>query len=389
MSSYSLVKQLQKTLSLWLVLGFFILLILGLLGGAWIAKTWLEKELELDTQQLLERVVLQDEKLELNPENLRVNFIEPASGFYYMLHAQRIARILSPSLTETSIELPQSVGTDAKLFLTSGPNDQILLVRFAEYEIQDRWLDIAVARDISYLFQVLVIFALGYSIGLFLVTFVFILGARALIQRRFNALPSVKQLHRLSRVQADLFNNRWPREWEHLVDRLHQALIQLRAHQVMQNHPRFSYRVLLPESLEFLIDKYKQQFPNKHLKINFRIEPTNILINQLDFDLIMSKLLDNAFQWCKEEVWVDIKHSEHKLCIRIQDDGNGMDPERLRQIQMRTQQKQAADDSSGLAQVEQMVYAYQGHLSYEASRQLGGLSVQLCFDRPNLSLKDN
>ncbi|MBE0493133.1 MAG: hypothetical protein IBX48_02220 [Thiomicrospira sp.] len=63
-----------------------------------------------------------------------------------------------------------------------------------------------------------------------------------------------------------------------------------------------------------------------------------------------------------------------------------MAADRLEQIQQRSQARQPGEEPGGLQQVEQMVYAYQGHLVFGHSESLGGLLVELYFDRPKLEL---
>lgn len=215
----SMVKQLQRRLTVWLGFWGVVLWALIVLGGFVASQTWMATELAKDGQALVERTQLDDGRLVMNADDMRVNFIEPNSGFYYVMHAQRAERLSSPSLDGFVLELPQRVNSDVQVFTTPGPQQQILLVHFAEYELNGRWLDVAVARDFTSMQASLVRYGVQFTAFWLLTWLILILGVRRLVARRFASLPQGSGALGLDSMQAELFNKKWPQEWVGLADR--------------------------------------------------------------------------------------------------------------------------------------------------------------------------
>ena len=381
----SMVKQLQRRLTVWLGIWGLVLWALILLGGFVASKAWVAAELAKDGQALVERTQLDDGRLVMNADDMRVNFIEPNSGFYYVMYAQRVARLSSPSLDGFVLELPQRVNSDVQVFTTQGPQQQTVLVHFTEYELDGRWLDVAVARDVTSMKLALTRYSTQFTVFWLLAWLILILGVRRLVAMRFAALPQGSGALGLDSMQAALFNKKWPQEWVGLADRLHQALIQLRAKKVQAYQPTDTYQTAWPHDLERVIEPYRVSHPDKQIYLKYELKPLHILIDKADMEAALKSLLDNALQWGRSQVWIRVTHNEDRLCVVIDDDGDGMAPERLEQIQQRTRKRETAEEDSGLKQVEQIVYAYQGHLDFQPSEALGGLCVHLCFDRPSLT----
>jgi two-component system sensor histidine kinase PhoQ len=91
---------------------------------------------------------------------------------------------------------------------------------------------------------------------------------------------------------------------------------------------------------------------------------------------ILGNLLDNAFKWCRQHIVISASHNGKKLCIRIEDDGPGMDPE---QVQLLLKRGMRADETMpghgiGLSIVNNIVRAYKGTLEIQRS-ELGGVAV--------------
>lgn len=385
MKFQSMAKQLQRRMTLWSAFWFLVLWGVGIFSGIWGAKSLMNQELTKHADALVERIELIDDSLSLNDDDFRVNFQQPNSGFYYVIHAQRADRLSSASLDGFVLDLPRRLRADEMLFLTQGPQDQTVLVRFAEYQLNDRWLDVAVAQDFSSMQTALMTYAAVFSFSLVLMALIIILGIRRVIRSRFHSLPQGRKTLGLDSMQAELFNGRWPVEWAPMADRLHQALIQLRAKKVQNQQPIDDYAVSWPQDLELIIEPYSQSHPDKQIYLKYSTEPIDLLIDQQDMATALNSLLDNAMQWGRSQVWVEVTHRQDRLCVSVEDDGDGMAPERLEQIQQRTRKRETAEEDTGLKQLEEVVYAYQGTLNFATSKALGGLHVRLCFARPNLT----
>lgn len=384
MTCSSMVSQLQRRLTFWLMAVGLVLWLLSLSALFIGFKSWMVAEIAADSDALVERVELKQDALTLVTEDMRVNFVEPNSGFYYVMHAQRAERLSSPSLDGFVLDLPQRLNSKVKVFFTDGPQQQVLLVRFAEYQLPDRWLDVAVARDFTSMQAGMIRYA-AIATGVWWVSWlVLILVVSRIIAARFASLPQGSGVYGLESMQATLFNKKWPQEWVGLADRLHQSLIQLRAKKVLAHQPTDSYQTSWPHDLQRIIEPYRVTHPDKQVYLKFNIDPCHLLIDRNDLELVLKGLLDNAMQWATSQVWLQVVHQDDRLCLLVEDDGQGMAPERLEQIQQRTRKRETAEEDSGLKQVEQIVYAYQGYLNFEPSEDLGGLCVHLCFDRPSL-----
>lgn len=383
MKIQSMTKQLQLRLTLWTAFWFLVLWIVGMVSGIYGAKSYFNAELSSVAEEVVAYLDWQNDEISVADEQLSVNFKKLNSGYYYVIHAQRTARLTSESLGDFALELPRRLTSDEMLFLRAGPEGQKVLVRFAEVELGEKWLDIAVAEDVSTMITALTAYVILFSSSILIMALMIIIGIRKLIARRFSQLSDNK-LYKLEQVQADLFNRRWPSEWVKLVDALHQALLQIKAKNVFSSRPITDAYVSWPKDLEGLVNQFNESHTDKQVVLNYKPQPMDLLFDKKDMTKALSSVLTNAIEWGQSQVLVEVTHQKDRLCITVEDDGKGMDPERLTQIQLRTSRRQASEENTGLRVLEEMVYAYQGTLNFEKSQDLGGLKVRICFARPVL-----
>lgn len=375
--------QINKRFGALSALFFLLFWLLGVLVIYFGVQYGANQQLIKDSDALVANLSLHEGQLELESSTLRTNYLEPASGHYYVVYAQRAERIESASLDGFVLALPRRTSAPQQVFVTDGPAQTTLLVRFAQYQLDEQWLDVAVAQaydlTLNWIKQSVLVFS-----GMMLVLWLLVYGVlRVVLASRLGAIPQAAHELGLDSVQASLFASRWPLEWVALADRLHQALIQLRARMVYTEQPTDAYQLTWPHDIHKTLEPYKVTHPHLSINLQDQVGEVHFLIGRQDMDLLLSSLLDNAAQWAKSRVEVTLSHQDDKLCIRLEDDGEGMAPERLTQIQQRTKKREVAEEESGLRRVEEIVYAYQGHLLFEPSEKLGGLRVDLCFDRPN------
>ncbi|MBE0493136.1 MAG: hypothetical protein IBX48_02240 [Thiomicrospira sp.] len=382
----SLRTQFNRGFGFTVSLVFLVFWGLGLSAVYFGSQYWVGQQLTADARALLTQTQWsENQPIEVDISSQRVNFSEPGSGHYFVLYAQGQQHIDSPSLDGYVLPLPERTSADVDLFIAEGPNQKPVLVSFGSVEFNDRWLDLAVAKDYTLETAMLKQFYVFYSALIGLLWLITLGLSRYFLGHQLGHLPNSKQLG-LQSLQADIFGKRWPSEWMPLADHLHQALIQLRARMVLNDQKPNAYQIHWPRDLRRHIDAYQASHPDLQIKLNYTPEDATFLIAQTDMDLLLKNLLNNAVNWSESQVMVSVAHLDDRLCLRFEDDGEGMAADRLEQIQQRSQARQPGEEPGGLQQVEQMVYAYQGHLVFGHSESLGGLLVELYFDRPKLEL---
>jgi signal transduction histidine kinase len=340
-------------------------------------------ELERDTQALIERLAwTQDGQMVLTTDGLRVNYDQLYSGHYFVIHGQRTTLLRSASLGDFSLQLKARTQAMVDVFELPGPLDSVLLVRFSQHFVDGRWVELAVAEDYTDVKAALWRFFVAFSLAMWAVFAMIMLMYWRGLQRGFASVPCATSQLGLQALQTNLLGGKIPLEWLPLADRLHQALIQLHAQAWRQHASSSAYESVWPLDLHRLLEVYQVRAPHLRFQFRYDMAPSHWLIGQEDMQAALRSLLDNAVAWAKTEVHMVVQHQGDKLCIRIEDDGDGMEPARLEQIQQRTQAKALGEENTGLRLLEEIVYAYQGRLSFEGSKRLGGLSVLLCFDRP-------
>lgn len=384
MTVHSLQHQLQRGLSWRTTVLMLLVWGLGIVGVHIWAQQWMADELAQDSQQLATMIELHNDALQVDSRAHRVNFSQALSGHYFVIHGQQIKRVLSPSLDGFVIQLPERVGRQPMVFTAEGPAQSRLLVHFAEYDLGGRWFDVAVARDNRLMQQALNRFNWLFSLLMGLVWLALLLWQRRSVSKGFKPVNKMTHNLALDGLQENLFAKNWPAEWMALADRLHQALIQLRAKMLRDEQSADSYQVVWPHDLQRVIEPYHVAHPEIEIRLSFKPASFHLLVAQQDMTALVKNLLDNATQWGRSQIWLTVTHQEDQLCFTVEDDGEGMAPERVAQIQQRNANKVAGESPSGLMVVEDIVRAYQGKLEFGHSETLGGLRVKLCLNRPNL-----
>lgn len=377
-----LIKHMMSRL-FWLMLALTLLTIGSLHFGA---QSLQSQILSKDADALLQQLSWQQDNPGFDVEGLsrlRVNYQQPNSGHYYFLQAQSGTQLRSDSLADFALQLPQRSLNEVDVFTLSGPDSQHLLVHFAQYNIDGRWVDLAVAQDYSLiqqtLYYVYAAIALLYLLVYLLIGLIHYSG----LKKHIGAIPTQQREMGLETLQKNLFAPAYPKEWLPMADRLHQALIQLRSQSWREQQISNAYEVVWPLDLHRSFEPYQLNYPDKHFNLDYRLPATHFLLHREDMNHALQTLLDNAVKWCNEQVLLTVTHEDNKLRLVFEDDGNGMDPERLDIIQQRTQARQISTEDGGLRHLEEIVYAYQGELRFATSEMLGGLKVTLSFDRPD------
>lgn len=93
---------------------------------------------------------------------------------------------------------------------------------------------------------------------------------------------------------------------------------------------------------------------------------------------VLGNLLDNAFKWARERVWLNLAEHDGKLVITVADDGPGVAAERRRTVVRRGERldQRMPGHGLGLAIVNDTVEAYGGCLTLTES-EAGGLLARI------------
>ncbi len=93
---------------------------------------------------------------------------------------------------------------------------------------------------------------------------------------------------------------------------------------------------------------------------------------------LLGNLLDNAYKWARQNVYIKAERKEKKLSLTIYDDGPGIPAEQVKTLLQRgARADQAiAGHGIGLSIVRNIVDAYQGELTIRKSPQ-GGAEIQI------------
>lgn len=93
---------------------------------------------------------------------------------------------------------------------------------------------------------------------------------------------------------------------------------------------------------------------------------------------VLGNLLDNAFKWARERVWVSLDRHEDRLRLTVEDDGPGITADRREAVLRRGERldRRTPGHGLGLAIVSDTVEAYGGRLTLSAGAE-GGLCVAI------------
>jgi two-component system sensor histidine kinase PhoQ len=95
---------------------------------------------------------------------------------------------------------------------------------------------------------------------------------------------------------------------------------------------------------------------------------------------VLGNLLDNAYKWCRTQVRVAASRNEEGLCLTVEDDGPGIEPEEAQRLLERgvRADETVPGHGIGLAVVRDVAGAYDGTLVIDRS-PLGGARITVCF----------
>lgn len=136
------------------------------------------------------------------------------------------------------------------------------------------------------------------------------------------------------------------------------------------------------EEIPTLIAVLKQAHQKEKLNVNCQIDDSiSVFGDREDMLELLGNLLDNAYKWAKSEVncSIFVKQGSRAITIIIEDDGESVDLQALKQIEQRGTRLDESKEGHGLglAICKDVVALYSGSIRFEQSEKLGGFLVEV------------
>jgi len=401
-----------------------------------VAQDYIATRLGHDSETLLSTLSFDSDGTPLiNIARMDMIYQRPFSGHYYQI-ISAAKQLRSRSLWDDSLGVPlQANGASTRLKL-QGPQQQPLLAVVSGYRKQNQSITIAVAEDLSAVEAD--IRAFQYRFGITAMVMLLLMGGMIVImvRRGLSPLKQVREeVRELERGQRQQLNNAVPKEIaplvsevNHLLQILNTRLLRSRhalgdlAHAlkkpltVLRQMEREATFVAKPElqqelagqinamqqtidhvlrrarlageghagtvfdiaqDLPLLIDALQKMYRHKALRIDTDISTgLRLSADREDMLELFGNLLDNACKWARQSIRLSI-WADSQFRMTIEDDGPGIDAERIAELSQRGKRLDESVEGHGLglAIVQDIVDQYHGSIGYVRSEALGGLQV--------------
>jgi len=435
-------RSLQFRLSLGLfvslVLAFVVLWILVSHASRYLAEGYIVTRLEHDTESLLASVQVDATgKINLDPTRLNPVYARPFSGHYYKI-LQGTDSLRSRSLWDQDLAIqPLPTGNQQRLHI-HGPQHQPLLMLVSAFDKAGRVITIAVADDLSPIEEKLEHLQHYFVLAAVILLLVLIGIQGVILHAGLRPLDKTRQeLQALAQGKLLQLDQHVPREIaplvaeiNHLLDVLDKRLSRSRnslgdlAHALkkpltvltqlmhedslrqqpelqrsiitqldtMQRHvTRILQRARLAgegpvgslfnasEEIPALIKTLQHMYYDKAIEFETHIPAQMTLAaDREDMLEMIGNLLDNACKWARHKVRISISR-EPTTQIDIEDDGPGVDPDKLEAITRRGLRLDETTEGHGLGLsiVNEIVTSLAGELELLQSQDLGGLHARI------------
>ncbi|OQK16307.1 hypothetical protein AU255_14555 [Methyloprofundus sedimenti] len=139
--------------------------------------------------------------------------------------------------------------------------------------------------------------------------------------------------------------------------------------------------VNLLSTINRLLNSLQKVYAGKAIAVQVNVDSRlNFRGDEGDLMEVLGNLLENAFKWSNQHIVIKAEQTTHHLLISIDDDGVGINPEKVEALLQRgvRADQATAGHGIGLSIVKNIVQAYGGQLTLSKSH-LGGVRVCISF----------
>ena len=373
----------------------------------------------------------------LNHNKLNPSYSRPFSGHYYHLKVASVD-LYSRSLWQTPLPIQSvAVGQDQEQEL-DGPSGQRLLVYSAKYQQGIQEVELAIAEDLTPLYETIRYFSWLYALISLLFLILLLLAQSWLLKRSLQPLEQISiELQGLALGDIKQISEEVPKEVQPLVQEFNRLLDVLgrrlsRSRNALSNlthalkkpislmtnaldHPlnihKMSDKTFWTQQIEeiqrliehelrraqlagsavvgenidlkielpLLIRLLELSYPQKQVSVSIEAPETAVFRgDRQDILELLGNLLDNAFKWANTKIKISLKYQQG-LFVSIEDDGPGCPEEQLASLIQRGSRldQNMAGHGFGLAIANEITQSYDGRLTLKKSNHLGGFEVQV------------
>ncbi|TNF86284.1 MAG: sensor histidine kinase [Gammaproteobacteria bacterium] len=132
----------------------------------------------------------------------------------------------------------------------------------------------------------------------------------------------------------------------------------------------------IAQETDSMTDVLRKIYPDINLEVNLESQVESSSLDRDDMLELIGNLLDNACKFARSRVLLTIDLADSRLELVFEDDGPGLEPEQLQQLNRRGQRldERVAGHGLGLGICRDILDYYRGSLTF-AKSELGGLSV--------------
>ena len=357
-------------------------------AGLWIVdrglRQHMQDNLQTQAESLLAALIKGPDGIELNSRHHDAVFLKPFSGHYFIIEFNQ-QRWRSRSLWDFELPEVQAMGFSEQL--RPGPEQQQLLIYQGQYRRYKTDIKVTVAHDYS---PVLISFQqaqiIGGGLGILALLLTLLLHTEDTLQRSRKGLGNLG--HALKTPLAVLMSLLRREELQKQPELL--ALIQEQLQQIEQRIQRELTRARLSgDALPGAFFECGQELPGLFQLMN-RVHgdvltlswqaAANLRLPYERDDILemLGNLLDNACKWADSRVELGIEQVASGYCVRVDDDGPGIEESQRQQVQKRGSRldEHSAGHGLGLGIVRDIVETLGGTLQLLDS-PLGGLRVEI------------
>jgi len=165
-----------------------------------------------------------------------------------------------------------------------------------------------------------------------------------------------------------------PQRMREQVDRMRQITDHQLARASHAGRRTLAEAITLTPLVDKITNSLDKVYRDKAPIIDRRVDPSlRVRADEGDLYELFGNVLDNAYKWCQQKVHLAIEREGSALCVVIEDDGPGF-PDNAKELLRRGSRadEQSPGQGLGLASVNDLVGLYEGTITIDRSRRLGG-----------------